>query len=163
VEPKPRTSSAEGRRRPLGQLNPEVRVTTYYGKDNPIDGIVLNVLIRKHKAIRSALGVSVPVPVGSETVVEAIFEGLVVREASGARGEQLQLDMAEFIKPKQEKLSLEWDAARERESRTRTVFAQETIKPEEVAAKLAQVTSSSVRRTRSASSSLPRCAQRTLE
>ena len=130
----------EGRVDRFGQANPEVRVTTYYGKDSPIDGIVLNVLIRKHKAIRNALGVYVPVSVGSETVVEAIFEGLVVREASGARGEQLQLDMAEFIKPKQEQLSLEWDAARDRESRTRTVFAQETIKPEEVAAKLAQVT-----------------------
>lgn len=129
----------EGRVDRFGQLNPEVRVVTYFGKDNPIDGIVLNVLIRKHKAIRSALGVSVPVPVGSETVVEAIFEGLVIREASGSTGEQLQLDMAEFIKPKQMELDAEWDAAESRERRSRTVFAQETIKPDEVAAKLAEV------------------------
>ena len=129
----------EGRVDRFGQLNPEVRVVTYFGKDNPIDGIVLNVLIRKHKAIRRALGVSVPVPAGSETVVEAIFEGLVIREASGARGEQLQLDMAEFIKPKQMQLDAEWDAAEDREKRSRTVFAQETIKPDEVAARLSEV------------------------
>lgn len=130
----------EGRVDRFGQHNPEVRVVTYFGKDNPIDGIVLKVLIRKHKAIRDALGVSVPVPAGSETVVEAIFEGLVIREASGARGEQLQLDMVEFIKPKQMQLDAEWDAAEHREQHLRkTVFAQETIKPDEVAAKLSEV------------------------
>jgi len=129
----------EGRVDRFGQVNPEVRVVTYFGKDNPIDGIVLNVLIRKHKTIRDALGVSVPVPVGSETVVEAIFEGLLTREHAGARAEQLQLDMAEFIKPKQLELDAEWDAARDREKRSRTIFAHETIKPDEVAAKLREV------------------------
>ena len=40
----------------------KVRVVTYYGVDNQIDGIVLEVLLKKHKKIRSSLGVSVPVP-----------------------------------------------------------------------------------------------------
>ncbi|MBE0418313.1 MAG: SWF/SNF helicase family protein, partial [Coriobacteriia bacterium] len=128
----------EGRVDRFGQVRPEVRVVTYFGKDNPIDGIVLNVLIKKHKTIRTALGVSVPVPVGSETVVEAIFEGLLLRDAS--RGvQQLRLEMEEAIKPKQAALDAEWQNAAEREKRSRTVFAQETIRPDEVAAKLSEV------------------------
>jgi SNF2 family DNA or RNA helicase len=37
-----------------------IRTLTYYGTDNQIDGIVLDVLLRKHRAIRNSLGVSVP-------------------------------------------------------------------------------------------------------
>ena len=44
--------------------------------DNQIDGIVLDVLVRKYKVIRTALGISVPVPADTDQVIEAIFEGL---------------------------------------------------------------------------------------
>lgn len=55
---------------------------TYYGTDNQIDGVVLEVLIRKHKAIRKALGVSVPVPTTSNAVLEALYEGLLLARVS---------------------------------------------------------------------------------
>ena len=51
---------------------------TFYGTDNQIDGIVIDVLIRKHKTIRNSLGISVPVPVDTNQVIEAIFEGLLL-------------------------------------------------------------------------------------
>ncbi|MEZ4522480.1 MAG: hypothetical protein R3A46_12680 [Thermomicrobiales bacterium] len=63
-----------------------MRVITYYGVDNQIDGIVLDVLLRKHKSIRSSLGISVPVPGDTNQVVEAIFEGLLLRERSSSAG-----------------------------------------------------------------------------
>jgi len=56
-----------------------VRILTYYGADNPIDGIVLDVLLRKGKKIRSSLGITVPVPAGTDELVEAIMEGLLLR------------------------------------------------------------------------------------
>src|SRR4029079_11227538 len=58
-----RHEQREGRVDRYGQKSPKVRVVTYYGLDNQIDGIVLEILIRKHKMIRSSLGISVPVPV----------------------------------------------------------------------------------------------------
>ena len=58
-----RHEQREGRVDRFGQASPVVRVLTYYGADNQIDGIVLNVPLRKHKTIRDSLGVSVPVPV----------------------------------------------------------------------------------------------------
>jgi len=37
----------------FGQQSKSVKVLTLFGKDNQIDGIVLDVLLRKHKRIRS--------------------------------------------------------------------------------------------------------------
>jgi len=122
-----RHEQREGRVDRFGQPRDAVRAVTYYGKDNRIDGIVLDVLLRKHDAIRRALGVSVPVPVNSNTVVEAILEGLLLR---GADPTQLELDLG--AAEERDALHTEWEDAAERERRSRTMFAQESIHPEEV-------------------------------
>ena len=58
-----------------------MEIAFLYGADNGIDGIVLDILINKHRSIQKTLGVSVPVPVNTEKVIEAIFEGLLMRGA----------------------------------------------------------------------------------
>lgn len=128
-----RHEQREGRVDRYGQPRAEVRVLTYYGTDNAIDGIVLDVLLRKHKAIRSSLGISVPVPMDTNAVVEAIFEGLLLREKGGKDGQLLLPGLEEVLKRETTKLHEDWTTAADREKRSRTVFAQETIKPEEVA------------------------------
>jgi superfamily II DNA or RNA helicase len=127
-----RHEQREGRVDRYGQPRDEVRILTYYGIDNAIDGIVLDVLLRKHKAIRSSLGISVPVPMDTNAVVEAIFEGLLLREQGGS-GQLLLPGLEEVLKRETRQLHGDWEAAADREKRSRTVFAQETIKPEEVA------------------------------
>jgi hypothetical protein len=47
----------------------------------------------------------------------------------------------DFFRPQKEELFQEWDAVSAREKRSRTVFAQETIKPDEVARELEAVRS----------------------
>ncbi len=126
-----RHEQREGRADRYGQQKPVVRTVTYYGVDNKIDGIVLDVLLRKHEAIRTSLGISVPVPAESDRLVEAIMEGLLLR---GADAEQLQFD--EVVAGTKLELFGEWDDAAEREKRSRTVFAQESLNPEEVAQEL---------------------------
>jgi superfamily II DNA or RNA helicase len=133
-----RHEQREGRVDRYGQPNPTVRVLTYYGLDNQIDGIVLDVLLRKHRTIRSSLGISVPVPINTEELVEAIFEGLLLKSSSSALQGFLP-GFDEFIKPKKDELFGEWEKATEREKRSRTLFAQETIKVEEVARELQSV------------------------
>lgn len=120
-----RHEQREGRVDRFGQPHDKVRVLTYYSVDNKIDGIVLDVLIRKHKTIRNSLGISVPVPVDTNSVTEAIFEGLLLREKT--RGQELQQQVFEFVKPQKQALDIAWDNAAERERRSRTVFAQDTI------------------------------------
>ncbi|MEW6269763.1 MAG: helicase-related protein [Thermodesulfobacteriota bacterium] len=132
-----RHEQREGRVDRYGQPRKTVRVVTYYGTDNQIDGIVLDVLLRKHATIRSRLGVSVPVPSGTNAVVEAIFEGMLLREqASGGRTGYLP-GFEEHLRPKREDLYERWEKAADREKRSRTMFAQESIKVEEVARELA--------------------------
>jgi hypothetical protein len=130
-----RHEQREGRVDRYGQPSKTVRMLTYYGADNQIDGIVLEVLLRKHKAIRSSLGISVPVPTDSNAVVEAIFEGILLRQKSGGT-EQLSL-FAEVVDPEKKKLFETWEAAVDREKRSRTFFAQDSIKVDEVSRELA--------------------------
>lgn len=133
-----RHEQREGRVDRYGQPEKEVRVITYWGKDNQIDGIVLDVLINKHKKIRSALGVSVPVPIDTNQVIEAIFEGLLLRRKDRkGQPEAVQLSLLnQLMVPEKEKLFKSWDAVSEKEKRSRTMFAQDGIKVEEVAAEI---------------------------
>ena len=137
-----RHEQREGRVDRYGQKKKTVRVLTMYGRDNRIDGVVLDVLLRKHRAIRRATGVSVPVPVDSEGVVEAILEGLLLRTHADEGFEQLVL-LDKELKPKQERLFGEWERAADREERSRALFAQESIKPEEVARELRETRAAS--------------------
>lgn len=133
-----RHEQREGRVDRYGQPKKDVRVVTYYGKDNQIDGIVLDVLINKHKKIRSSLGISVPVPIDTNQVVEAIFEGLLLkRKERKGHPDATQLTlMSQLFAHQKDDLFKSWDAVSEREKRSRTMFAHEGIKVEEVAAEL---------------------------
>lgn len=130
-----RHEQREGRVDRYGQPRSSIKIVTYYGIDNQIDGIVLDVLLRKHKTIRSSLGISVPVPGNSEDVIEAIFEGLLLRENASFSQTALP-GFEEFMKPRQMQLDLQWDAAAEREKQSRTMFAQQAIRVDEVAIEL---------------------------
>lgn len=57
-----RHEQREGRVDRFGQQADEVRCTMLYGQDNPVDGFVLNVILRKGEAIQKELGVLVPLP-----------------------------------------------------------------------------------------------------
>jgi len=121
-----RHEQREGRVDRYGQPRSTVRVLTYYGSDNPIDGMVIDVLIRKHKTIRSSLGISVPVPVDTDTVAKAIFESLIFRrQAHGSQ--QLLPGLEKYALPQQEELHAQWEDVAAREKRSRTMFAQESI------------------------------------
>lgn len=125
-----RHEQREGRADRYGQPSPVVRTVTYYGLDNQIDGIVLDVLLRKHKTIRTSLGVSVPVPANTSDVIQALMQGLLLRD-SRADARQLALfDTSAFAA---EALHTRWDDVAEKERRSRTLFAQRTIKVDEVA------------------------------
>jgi len=80
------------------------------------------------------------VPANSEQVLEAILEGALLRGKSSADAE-MQLVLPGLEDPRQKQLFLQWDASAEREKRSRTMFAQESIKPGEVAEELAAMRS----------------------
>ncbi|MGH4016393.1 MAG: helicase-related protein [Pseudonocardiaceae bacterium] len=127
-----RHEQREGRVDRFGQPADVVRAVTIYGADTGVDGIVLDVLLRKHRAISRDLGVSVPVPSQSDQVLAALVEGVLLR---GRDTDQLTLDF-EADQQRQD-LHEQWEssAAAERESRTR--YAQRSIRDEDVIRELA--------------------------
>ncbi|MCB0939264.1 MAG: DEAD/DEAH box helicase [Mycobacterium sp.] len=132
-----RHEQREGRVDRFGQLAHTVRTVTYYGEDNGIDGIVLDVLIRRHDRIRRATGVSVPVPVDSTTVMKAIWESLLLR---GKDTEQLELDLAGSISHTlAEAVEVDWVNVAEREKASRSRFRQAGIKPAAVSELLTEI------------------------
>jgi hypothetical protein len=128
-----RHEQREGRVDRYGQPRPSVVVGTVYGSDNPIDGLVLEVLLRKNDRIRTALGFSVPVPVDSNAVLEAILEGILLRKPKDAEATQQLVFFEDLVKPKKDELHREWDRAAEAEKQSRSRFAQRTIDVDEVA------------------------------
>lgn len=134
-----RHEQREGRVDRFGQEKPEVRVVTYYGTDNPIDGVILDVLIRKHKSIKSALGITIAVPGSSEQIAEALFEGALFREKTREGAMQLRFDFIDNLDEKKNELHSAWENARDREKASRSRFAQHSLSPEAVAAELQNV------------------------
>jgi superfamily II DNA or RNA helicase len=128
-----RLEQREGRVDRYGQPAPTVKVATVFGVDNTIDEIVLEVLLRKHKKIRSELGISIPVPGSNDEFIETIFERLF-----NPANRQLSL-FAEPVREVQQTLFEEWDRAADKEKRSRTRYAQHAIRTDEVAAELASV------------------------
>ncbi|NPV58934.1 MAG: DEAD/DEAH box helicase [Actinobacteria bacterium] len=129
-----RLEQREGRVDRFGQTAPTVKAVLLYGRDNPVDGAVLDVLLRKARDIHKTLGISVPVPADSETVMEAVLESLFFR---GRDASQMQL----FDAPDARELVRDWDRAAEREKESRTRFAQRAIKPDEVERELEETDS----------------------
>lgn len=134
-----RHEQREGRVDRFGQKKTEVRVVTYYGTDNPIDGVILEVLLRKHKSIKSDLGVTVAVPGSSEQIAEALFEGALFKEKTRSHPQQMALDFIDDLEPKKRAIHAQWESARDREKASRSRFAQHTLSPEAVAMELQSV------------------------
>lgn len=125
-----RLEQREGRVDRFGQRAKIVKTVLLYGLDNPIDGAVLDVLLRKAKMIHKTLGITVPIPVDSESVMESVLKALFLR---GGDTQQLRLfESEQYISEVHKK----WDRAADREKLSRTRFAQHAIKPDEVAKEL---------------------------
>src|SRR5581483_3765332 len=123
-----RHQQREGRVDRFGQPAPLVRSVLLYSPDSAIDGAVLDVILRKAEAIRKATGVTVPLPDEKGAVTGALMNAVMLRKG---RSRQLALDfgLAEDAKT----IETQWRNAEEGERKSRARFAQNALKPEEVA------------------------------
>lgn len=128
-----RHEQREGRVDRFGQKAKDVRCTMLYGQDNPVDGFILNVILRKAEAIRRDLGVLVPLPQDAARMNHAMIKAaLLKRNRGGQASSQLELGLDESIVADLQPLTTAWEDAREKAKANRTVFAQRRLRPEEV-------------------------------
>jgi len=123
-----RLEQREGRVDRYGQTAKVVKAVRFYGRDNPIDGVVIEVLLNKAQEIHRALGTYVPVPQESESIVEAVMKALFLKRGRGIGYEQPAL----FETPEVVSFHQRWQRHAERERINRTRFAQRALKPQEV-------------------------------
>lgn len=118
-----RHEQREGRVDRFGQPSKVVRATLIYGVNNPVDGTVLKVILRKAERIREELGVPVPVPDEGHTLTQALLKAVLLRRRGGTEVPQFkQLEL----------FDTKWENAAAKAKKNRTVFAQGRIKPDEV-------------------------------
>jgi superfamily II DNA or RNA helicase/Arc/MetJ family transcription regulator len=123
-----RHQQREGRVDRFGQSK-VVRSVLLYSPDSSIDGAVLQVVLRKAEAIRKATGVTVPLPEERSAVAGALLNALLLRKG---RSEQLRLDLGIELSADTDEVDRRWRDAEEGERRSRAVFAQNTLRPDEV-------------------------------
>lgn len=136
-----RLEQREGRIDRFGQRSPSVEVTLLYGSNNPIDGVVLEVLLRKAREIRKTIGISVPFPENSASVMEAVTNAILLKPQISIKQQDKQLSLfeAEEINNEKNKVAKAFDEAEKREQASRSIFAQNAIKPTEIEEDLKEV------------------------
>ena len=133
-----RLEQREGRVDRFGQMAPTVKACLLYGADNPIDGIVLDVLLRKVREIKRATGINVPFPEDSQSIIDTIEQALLLnperRMQKKRHRQQLEFDFGDFAEAATAKANVTRmvDEAAEREKASRSIFAQNAIKAQEI-------------------------------
>lgn len=122
-----RHEQREGRVDRFGQGSKVVRTLMIYGGNNPVDGAVLKVILRKAEKIRKELGVAVPLPMDNTRVIEAVMQAVLLQSPRKiTQMPQLSLGFEEV----EHYVDVAWQEAKDRVSRT--VFAQRRLRPDDV-------------------------------
>jgi superfamily II DNA or RNA helicase len=124
-----RHEQREGRVDRLGQSSPTVKCALLYGQDNPVDGFILKVILRKASEIKKTLGVLVPMPEDESRLRAAMLKSALMKRSHDLPGQMtLNFDTDSDLVP----LQTRWNDALEKAKANRTIFAQKRLKPEEV-------------------------------
>ena len=128
-----RHEQREGRVDRFGQQCSKVWCSMLYGSDNPVDGFIFNVILRKARTIKDSLGVLVPVPEDDASVRVAIVKAALMKERSSGADSQGSLFTDEELGLVVKEVETKWNKLLEKEKANRTVFAQRAMHPEDVA------------------------------
>ena len=123
-----RHQQREGRVDRFGQPAELVRSIMMFSPDSAIDGAVLEVILRKAKEIRDATGITVPLPDERGPVTDALMAAVMLRQG---RSQQLAFDLR--LEDGTRTMEARWRDASENEKKSRARFAQNAMKPQEVA------------------------------
>lgn len=123
-----RHQQREGRVDRFGQPAELVRSIMMFSPDSAIDGAVLDVVLRKAEEIRKATGITVPLPDERGPVTDALMAAVMLRQG---RSKQLAFDLR--LEDGTRAMEARWRDASENEKKSRARFAQNAMKPQEVA------------------------------
>ena len=126
-----RIEQRDGRVDRFGQVSDIIKTYLLWGEDNPIDRIVLKVLIKKVRDIQKATGVSISIAEDNHSMMDAVLSEVLFEGGENNEGAQMKIF--------DDKISNELENAKQKAANLRTIFAHESIKPESIEADLKEV------------------------
>ncbi len=129
-----RIEQREGRVDRFGQTKTMVKTFLLWGENNPIDAVVLKVLIRKIKDIHRDTGVSISLGDENKSIMDAVLSAVLENpiQLNKNIGEQLAFDLPVEIQTLDEKITAEIQQAARRDKAIRSIFAHEAIDNTEI-------------------------------
>ena len=133
-----RLEQREGRVDRFGQTAESVKAYLLLGRDNPVDGLVLGVILEKVRQIRRDRGITVPFPEDSSTVLDTVAKALLFnpdrRVNARTDKNQLKLGLEDFAEAREAEIRIthKIEEAAKREEETRSIFAHHSIKAGEL-------------------------------
>ncbi len=120
-----------------------IDVKVLFGEDNPIDVVVLKIIIEKIQRIQNTSGVSIALADDNRSVMDKVLKEVLLNsdKAPIRYGKQLKLDFGSSseLDELDAEITNEIEAAREKAEKIRSIFAHESIMPEEVKKDLHEV------------------------
>ena len=126
-----------------GNLQNTIDVKVLFGEDNPIDVVVLKIIIEKIQNIQNTSGVSISLADDNRSVIDKVLKEVLLNpeKAHNRFANQLKFDFADNteLDDLDAEITREIEEAREKAEKIRSVFAHESIMPEEVKKDLQEV------------------------
>lgn len=120
-----------------------IDVKVLFGEDNPMDVVVLKIIIEKIQRIQNTSGVSIALADDNRSVMDKVLKEVLLNpeKAQNKFSKQMRIDFGPS--PELDALDIEItneiEAAREKAEQIRSIFAQESIMPNEVQKDLHEV------------------------
>lgn len=121
-----RHQQREGRVDRFGQPSAHVWAVMMFGANSMIDGAVIQVITEKARRIAKETGVTVPIPEDSASVTSALMQAMLLRSNRPRAQGTFDFGQAEA------QLETEWRDAEVNAKKSRAIFAQGALKPEDV-------------------------------
>lgn len=138
-----RIEQREGRVDRFGQIAKEVKTVVLWGDDNPIDAVVLKVLINKIRTIQKNTGVSISLGDENQSIMDMVLKAVIFEPEAHLQKYSTQLTLELPSTEEVDEIDIQFTNELEKASRKgialRSIFAHETIQPQDVEVDLNEV------------------------
>ena len=135
-----RLEQREGRVDRYGQAAEKVYAYLLWGEDNPIDKVVLNVLIKKVRDIQKATGVSIVIGDENQSIMDSVLKEVLLDPSKAEHtANQMLMDFGDEVSDFDKIITNQLEQAKEKAEKLRSIFAHESIDPQTIEKELKEV------------------------